>query len=371
MARLIKLLAITTLISINSFSLNAQIKGKTSENSGKTREQTPPSKMPQSKEPQKQMDKSHSQTTKPSDPKSGSEQKPKQNPPADNPKPVETHDTESDDVVGKGESEVIQQKSQGTINWTRQYIEAVGRCSPDSAKGKDPGTKYVNATTCAKTIAERNLAAMVYGIHVFSETDVRDAMEESDFIRTNVEAELKGYTVVPGSERMITTPNGGNLVEIRLRISINDLAATIDTNYIKRKRKEQYHDQVSDASSNLQASASDLGFDPNEPLKIKIKGHDIDPSLFPVVKSEDGRILFDFSKLSQHGQVPKYLQLAKDVINLTPWKEGSQVVELIQTGKGEFKLPDDVDKRIKAEKTFRILNTISNIGKVVLGFFMP
>jgi hypothetical protein len=83
----------------------------------------------------------------------------------------------------------------GNVDWTQQRIKATGIGAP-RADAPNTGVARAGAIRAAKEDAWRNLLETVRGVYITSETTVREAMVESDVIKSKVEGFLRGFTVV-------------------------------------------------------------------------------------------------------------------------------------------------------------------------------
>ena len=80
-------------------------------------------------------------------------------------------------------------------DWEKGVVRATGLAA-GSSKAKNKGIKRATAYRAATVAAQRNLAEEVEGVHVTSETSVKDLELEYDIIKTRVDATIKGMTEV-------------------------------------------------------------------------------------------------------------------------------------------------------------------------------
>lgn len=86
----------------------------------------------------------------------------------------------------------LQQKMKnGTIDWGQQVVQA---------KGIGTGKNHARKCRAAKVDAIRNLAEIIYGVQVDSETTVNNFVLESDVIKTEVTGFIQGAEVVSEKE---------------------------------------------------------------------------------------------------------------------------------------------------------------------------
>ena len=85
---------------------------------------------------------------------------------------------------------VIEENELGIANYSQGYITAIGiGIVPENVSSNVQGK--ANAIRAAKVDAMRNLAEMVYGVRINSETTVRMGVVESDVIKSGVDVILR------------------------------------------------------------------------------------------------------------------------------------------------------------------------------------
>lgn len=102
-----------------------------------------------------------------------------------------------DDAVSMSEWTQLVEKigTNGSVNWSAGYIEAVGiGAPPDRYIGKPQARP--NALRAAEVVAKRNLLEITKGVRIDSSTTVKDYAVESDVINSQVEGVVKGAQVV-------------------------------------------------------------------------------------------------------------------------------------------------------------------------------
>jgi hypothetical protein len=102
-----------------------------------------------------------------------------------------------EDTVSMSEWKQIIEKvgTNGNINWSAGYIEAVGiGAPPERFIGKIQARPL--ALRAAELVAKRNLLEITKGVRIDSTTLVKDFVVESDIINSQVEGIVKGATVV-------------------------------------------------------------------------------------------------------------------------------------------------------------------------------
>lgn len=253
--------------------------------------------------------------------------------------------------------EIIVEKPNGSINWSQQYIEARGQTAIDYEKFKNKAQAKLMATRGAMVVAQRNLLEIVKGVEIVGETKVEDMITTYDYIYTRVEGKIKGAKQVG-----IAIEKDG-IIEVTVRMPLyskNGIASIFgDKEIAQAQLKNGY-------TTNLmpQNSGSDILLDPNKPLVFNLNGKMIDLSLFPVIVDDNGNVQFDFSKLinTKTGEFPKYLQLGKEIMKDLGYEQGVNVIDIIQSGKGEFKLPN---KKVGGKFWQTLGNIAKTTGKIL------
>lgn len=276
-----------------------------------------------------------------------------------NEKPAST--TPNFAILEKNNEEIVESKPNGIINWTQQYVEAKGQSVIDVDRFKNKAQANAMATRGAIVVAQRNLLEMIQGVHVVGETTVEDMITTSDYIYSRVEGFVKGAQQI-GPAREV---NG--LIEVTLRIPIygnKGIAGAFENvDIVNAKNKNGYKTNKKNLEFSEDESAEDI-IDGSKPIVFSILGEKIDPSMFPVVIDDEGNVEFDFSELYEKktGKFPKFVQLTKEIMNEVGYQKGVDVIELIQNGKGELKLPKDNKKRVFWQK---VGNVARVLGKVL------
>jgi hypothetical protein len=245
--------------------------------------------------------------------------------------------------------EIIEEQTNGNINWSQQYVEAKGQSVIDNVRFTNVAQAKAMATRGAIVVAQRNLLEMVQGVNVVGETTVEDMITTSDYIYTRVEGFVKGAEQI-GPAREV---NG--LIEVTLRIPIygnKGIAKAFEpSDIVQAKRNNGYKSLAQDTQQDQEQTFENV-IDGSKPFVFNILGKEIDPSMFPVVVDNEGNIQFDFSDLyeTKTGKFPQFVQLSKELMNDIGFQKGVDVINLVQNGKGEFNLSKDNKKGIFWQK---------------------
>ncbi|MCX7650213.1 MAG: hypothetical protein N2050_06635 [Flavobacteriales bacterium] len=280
----------------------------------------------------------------------------------------------------------IQEKTNGSINWTEQYIEAKGEAVIDNEKFTNPSQARLMARRGAVVVAQRNLLEIIKGVQVIGETTVQDMMTTRDYIYSRVEGTVKGA-------RMVGEPiEKDGIIEVRLRVPLYEAQGSLASilypeigtlqgraagagmmespnvqeggGQPKSKRAEAGAPEGADP----QAAVQDGKARPEDynPFVFNIRNPQaFNPSMFPVITDESGNIVLDFSKIydPQKGRFPQLLNLAKDATQTFGWKQGEQVVDLVASGGGKLQLAPGQKGKINWTKVF---NTVRDIGRFII-----
>jgi hypothetical protein len=89
------------------------------------------------------------------------------------------------------EEDLVEQIGNGSINWTKGVIQAIGIGAPPEKDYGKPQARPL-ALRAAKLDALRNILEVVNGVRIDSKTIIRDAAVESDVIMTKVQGMIQG-----------------------------------------------------------------------------------------------------------------------------------------------------------------------------------
>jgi hypothetical protein len=259
------------------------------------------------------------------------------------------------DIVANSQDLVIT-KPNGNVNWTQQYIEATGQSVIDNERFKNSAQAKLMATRGAVVIAQRNLLEIVKGVQIVGETTVQDMITTSDYVYSRVEG------VVKGAQQIGEAKEKNGFIEVRLRMPIygkESLAGTLDDQLLARARKENGFEK----SPLLDQESSDgsEGIDGSNPIVFNVENQgQIDPSMYPIVVDDNGKVLFDFSQhfRLKEGKFPQYLQMGKDILQALGNTKGVDIINMIQTGKGQFQIPQKSSKKVFWNKVGRIAQDV-------------
>lgn len=257
---------------------------------------------------------------------------------------------------------VIEDKPNGQINWTEQYIEAKGQSVIDYEKFKNPAQARLMATRGAIVVAQRNLLEILKGVHITGESTVQDMITQNDYIHTRIEGVVKGAQQV-GAAREI---NG--YVEVTMRVPIygnKGIAGAFNEAELRAlKQRAGIPETITHSNESIHDASGNYIIDGSRPFIFNFRNQQFDPSMFPVIVDEKGNVVLDFSKWYDFnsGKFPQYLQLSKEILQETGVQKGVDIIELVQKSNGQFTISPDSKKRVVWQK---IGNVAQKIGKVL------
>ena len=283
----------------------------------------------------------------------------------------------------KKSNPIVTNTTNGQVNWTNQYVEAIGEAAIDNVRFTNPAQAKLMAKRGAVVLAQRNLLEIVKGVNVTAETTVKDMITSSDYVYTRVDG------VVKGAEMVGEAIEDNGIMRVKLRMPLyatNGLASAIYDNIPGTGGTTNgTNSAAGTASGNGQTLATNINNATNtaanvsntvsnavsdaQKLVINLGGKKFDPSLFPVVLDDKGNLLLDFKKLYDPttGTFPQIIQASKELMNDFNLKQGVQVVNAIQDklSTGKIVISNDTVKKINWSK---IGNTAATIGKILMMF---
>lgn len=255
---------------------------------------------------------------------------------------------------------VVDQKPNGNVNWTEQFIEAKGQSVIDTEKFKNIAQAKAMATRGAVVVAQRNLLEIVKGVNVTSETTVKDMITQSDFIYTRVDG------VVKGAQQVGEAIEKDGMMEVTMRIPIysdKGLAPVVYDNVPNATKKSAIADVANVAES---LEAGDLGG--AEGFVFNFNGKKIDPSMFPVVVDENGKVLFDFYKLYDptKGKFPQIMQQSRQVFEQLGFSKGIKVLDVAESFNGKIQLDKINAGKVNWDKIGKFAQSAGKVLKFAL-----
>jgi hypothetical protein len=251
---------------------------------------------------------------------------------------------------------VVQNVTNGEINWTRQYVEATGQAIIDNERFKNPAQARLMAQRGAVVVAQRNLLEIIKGVHVTGETSVEDMATSYDYIYTRVDGLIKG------AEQIGQPVEKDGFVEVRMRVPLEGTKGLAGA--------------VADAarqmnSANARVSAPELAgnvanaIDGSKPLVFNLAGQKISPSMFPMILDEAGNMGLDLSRIydAANGNLPKYIQAGEDIIKKVTEGNVADVIDLVVGRNGMLQVAPTNKRKINWGK---IASVAATVGKFIM-----
>jgi hypothetical protein len=278
------------------------------------------------------------------------------------------------DAAANNAKPIIENTENGSVNYTAQYIEAVGSSIIDTTRFKNKAQANAMARRGAVVDAQRNLLEIIKGVHIQGETTVQDLITTSDKVVSKVEGVVKGAQMV-GKPRIVDGE-----IEVTMRVPLyanNGLASAVIGELPEVPEGAKAPDTTANpgamvtmgvkggtASESEVAAAADAD-NTSKPLALRVAGK-FEPSMFPVIVNENGDVLLDSKKLydPSKGKFPKILQTGKLIAEQTGFKKGVEVIDVVQdAATGHFKIADANKSKINWKKIGQVAG---KIGKFLL-----
>ncbi len=263
----------------------------------------------------------------------------------------------------------IEQKPNGSINWTEQIIEAKGEAAIDNDRFKNPAQARLMAQRGAVVVAQRNLLEIIKGVNVTGETTVEDMITTRDFIYSRVDGVIKGAQLV--GEPVLKD----GFVEVRMRVKMYEASglapAIIDelpgVGSDSSGNPQGGESPRSDSESNDNGGkfVADTTGKLNKPMLFNIVNpKDWKPSMFPVITDEKGNLVLNLASVYDpaKGKFPEILGLAKEVFSRAGWTKGAEVVDLVAKPDGRLVLQKAGKSKFNWSK---VASTLADIGKFI------
>jgi hypothetical protein len=282
--------------------------------------------------------------------------------------PVLSADDPFKDLITSANAKpVVQNFTNGSVNYSEQYVEAKGTVVINTDKFPNRTQAKLMAERGAIAVAQRNLLELTQEINIVGETTVKDLGDVSDLVISRVEGKIKGAKQF-GQSREVD-----GAMEVTLRMPLytdNGFAGAFDSQVYNKARQVAHLDNTSEPTPVDPSVPQDQVIDGSKPTIFNLNGQSINPSMFPIIYDENGNIALDFSKIYQStGQVPKILDLSKDLMKTVGFDKGVDVIDFVQDkATGQIKLAD-INKKGKIDWK-KIGNVAGKIGKILLNVLL-
>jgi hypothetical protein len=201
-------------------------------------------------------------------------------------------------VLSPVQAQVIQNMGSGTIDWTQGSMKVTGSGAPP-AKGS-AAQKRLMARRAAIADGYRQMAEMINGVRVDAETIVRDFVTESDTIKVQVSALIKGAQI--GDTRYLS--DGSVEVDMRLGMyGANSLSSVIQPTVLKQHEEEYKAPTPTRTAVPTPVRTPEPTYEPVTPvttdngesytgLIIDCKGLGVAPGMSPMIMDSNGKEVY-------------------------------------------------------------------------------
>ncbi len=229
------------------------------------------------------------------------------------------------------------------VDWTDQYVSAVGKSVIDTATWKNPVQANMMAERGAIVDAQRNLLEMIKGISIDGETTVENFMTTSDRVKTNLEGTLRLAEIVGEFEYK------KGYVQVTMKAPL----------YQKYGIAEAIIDELPKGKE-----IPDIFVDPKDKQEyiMNLKTTSNQPVLFPKLYDNKGNLILDTKSIQQNnGQVPPLYNLTPQQIEDYKKQANIKVLDFVEDAKGQFKAKTKFDWD-------KIINVATMVGKIAMTF---
>lgn len=188
--------------------------------------------------------------------------------------------------IQPSKAQVIQSIGDGKIDWSKGSITVTGSGAAPNKADMSAGQKRLLAQRAATADAYRQLAELINGVNVDSETIVKDFVTESDIIRTRVSALIKG--AVPGKPKYMS--DGTVEVEVTLGLyGQKSLSAVIVPPALEKNEVETIQPTPEPVSTPLPENPPTGSY---TGVIIDCRGMGVEPAMSPQIVDANGKEIY-------------------------------------------------------------------------------
>lgn len=206
----------------------------------------------------------------------------------------------------------VQQNTKGSVNWDKgaeSDVEAVGIGLPPENMG---ARGNVLARRAAVVDAQRNLAEMIQGVQIDSDTVMENLVVSSDVVRSKVSAMIKGARIVDEG----VNADGSYFVKMRVPMyGVTNSIASVALPELRENMEAEPLPEVTDSTLS-ESDVKDVQSAAYTGVVINATGMGLEPTFSPVIYDVNGRIVYgirnlDYDKAISQGMVEYAVSLEK------------------------------------------------------------
>ena len=206
----------------------------------------------------------------------------------------------------------VQQNTKGSVNWDKGAeadVEAIGIGLPPENMGVRGN---ILARRAAVVDAQRNLAEMIQGVQIDSETVMENLVITSDVVRSKVSAMVKGARIVDEG----VNADGSYFVKIRVPMyGVTNSIASVALPEIRDNMEAEPLPEVTDSTLS-ESDVKDVQRAAYTGVVINATGMGLEPTFSPIVYDVNGRVVYgirnlDYDKAISQGMVEYASSLEK------------------------------------------------------------
>lgn len=203
------------------------------------------------------------------------------------------------------------------VDWDKGVIRATG-IGGGKAKTKNKGIQRAQARRAATMDAQRNLAEAIQGVHVTSESSMRDLELEYDIVKTRVDATIKNMTEI--SYQFIDDGTCEVILEMPIFGASNSVAQAAFEPF-KNEPKVPFPQPTTtvNVTANVTTTVNGAYSNNYTGLVIDCSGMGLESVMSPVIQNENGQSIYghrnlDIDKVIDKGMA-SYANSANDSIS--------------------------------------------------------
>ena len=206
----------------------------------------------------------------------------------------------------------VQQNAKGSVNWDKGAeadVEAIGIGLPPENMG---ARGNILARRAAIVDAQRNLAEMIQGVQIDSDTVMENLVISSDVVRSKVSAMVKGARIIDEG----VNADGSYFVKMRVPMyGVTNSIASVALPELRENMEAEPLLEVTDSTLS-ESDVRDVQSAAYTGVVINAAGMGLEPTFSPVIYDVNGRVVYgirnlDYDKAISRGMVEYSASLEK------------------------------------------------------------